>query len=138
MRRLPIALATLALVAAGCGGGETVSPLPETVEGKLATQAKGDPKAGENVYSQASPACGSCHTFTPAGSKAAVGPNLDELPELAERADQGSLVEFTRSSIVNPNQYVEEGFQPIMPAYGDQLSQKQIADLVAFLTQTTS
>jgi hypothetical protein len=36
---------------------------------------------------------------------------------------------------VNPSAYVESGYSDVMPkSYGD-LPQKQIADLVAFLTQ---
>ena len=134
VRRLPLAVAILAFVAAGCGGGEVVSPTPNEVEGPIAAP-RGNPTAGKAVYANADPSCGTCHTFTPAGSKAETGPNLDELPELAEKADQGTLAEFTRSSIVDPNAYVEEGFPPVMPSYADTLNEKQLNDLVAFLVQ---
>ncbi len=138
MRRRLFAFSAVSLVLglAGCGGGETVSPLPETVEGTVATEAKGNPSAGKALFEKN--ACGGCHTFKPAGAKGNQGPDLDELPELAKRADQGSLEEFTRTSIVNPNQYVEKGYPPIMPSFADQLSSQQVSDLVAFLTQGTS
>ena len=55
--------------------------------------------------------------------------------ELAEKADQGTLEEFTRTSITNPDAYVEEGYQEgVMPAFDG--SEQELADLVAFLTQT--
>jgi mono/diheme cytochrome c family protein len=134
-------IALIAAFVAGCGGGDTVSPEPETVAGETETAqtetgetgAAGDAAAGKNVY--AAEGCGSCHTFGPAGSSGTTGPNLDELPQLAEKAGQGSLEEFTRTSITDPNAYVEEGFpEGVMPAY-DNLEEKELNDLVAFLTQ---
>lgn len=78
--------------------------------------------------------CGGCHSFEPAGSTADVGPSLDELPDLAESADQGTLEEFTRTSLTNPNAYVEEGYEEgVMPPFDG--SEQELNDLVAFLTQ---
>ena len=132
MRRAAVIL-LLAFVVAGCGSGEETAPLPETVVGTVEqTGGEGDPEAGARVFAEAG--CGSCHTFGPAGTMADIGPNLDELPELAEKANQGTLEEFTRTSIVNPNAYVEEGFsEGVMPAFDG--SEEELADLVAFLTQ---
>ena len=133
MRRpLPLAalLAVLALglLAAGCGGGETAEPLPDTVEGTIQqeTVAEGDAEAGGALFTEAG--CGGCHTYGPAGSNAEIGPNLDE-------ALQGDDAATIRSSIINPNAEITEGFQPdVMPAgYGDQFDDEQIANLVAFL-----
>ena len=93
---------------------------------------EGDPAAGQQVYE--ANGCGSCHTFEPAGSMGMTGPSLDELPDLAENANQ-PLGEFTRTSITNPNEYVEEGYpEGVMPAY-DQLSDEELNNLVAFLIQ---
>lgn len=132
VRRAVVTL-LLVLFAAGCGGGEEAAPLPETVVGTVEQPAtEGDPEAGAMVFN--SSGCGSCHTFEPAGSTAEVGPNLDELPELAENADQGTLEEFARTSLTNPNAYVEEGYQEgVMPPFDG--SEKELNDLVAFLTQ---
>jgi mono/diheme cytochrome c family protein len=99
------------------------------VEGKVQTQtveAKGDAAAGKKVF--AAQGCGSCHTFEPAGSSGNVGPNLSE-------ALKGKDAAFIQQSIVDPNAVVASGFQPnIMPqTYGSQLSDQQLADLVAFL-----
>lgn len=78
--------------------------------------------------------CGSCHRFEPAGTTSDVGPNLDELPDLAESADQGTLEEFVRTSLTNPNAYVEEGYsEGVMPPFSG--SEKELNDLVAFLAQ---
>jgi mono/diheme cytochrome c family protein len=129
------------MLLAGCGGGEETAPLPETVEGGTTQTetgtttepaAQGDPAAGKQVFS--ANGCGSCHTFKPAGSSGTTGPDLDKLPEFAQKAGQ-PLPEFVRESIVNPSAYVEEGYPDgVMPKY-DQLSDKELADLVAFLTQ---
>lgn len=155
MRRAALIALFIALLA-GCGGGEETAPTAETVD-TTATQTEtgetetgetettetddgagsggaveGDAAAGKQVY--AANGCGSCHTFGPAGSTGTTGPNLDELSDLAENANQ-PLAEFTRESIVEPNAYVEEGFpEGVMPAY-DQLSEKELNDLVAFLVQ---
>src|SRR4051794_39544286 len=136
MRRLALLLGVTFLLA-GCGGGQTVSPTAETVVGSVPssttrTAAKGDPKAGAVLFK--SQGCGGCHTFKPAGTNAKIGPDLDKLPEYAKAAKQ-PLDEFTRESIANPSAYVEKGYQPTMPDFGQTLSAKQISDLVAYLTQ---
>ncbi|HEV2903344.1 MAG TPA: cytochrome c [Gaiellaceae bacterium] len=154
MRRL-LLIALFAILLVGCGGGDDTTATPETVE-TTATQTdtgetetgetetgetetggddevvEGDPAAGKQVF--ASNGCGSCHTFEPAGSTGTTGPDLDELPDLAEGANQ-PLADFTRASITSPNEYVEEGFpEGVMPAY-DQLSDDELNNLVAFLIQ---
>jgi hypothetical protein len=93
---------------------------------------EGDPAAGRQVFT--ANGCGGCHAFEPAGSNGATGPDLNELSDLAEGANQ-PVADFTRESIVEPNAYVEEGYpEGVMPAY-DQLDEKQLNDLVAFLIQ---
>jgi mono/diheme cytochrome c family protein len=148
-------IAVFALLLVGCGGGEERSATAESVDttatqtdtgetgtgetetGKTETggdneAVKGDAAAGKQVF--ASNGCGSCHTFKPAGSSGTTGPDLDELSDFAENANQ-PLADFTRTSISNPNEYVEEGFpEGVMPTY-DQLSDDDLNNLVAFLTQ---
>lgn len=132
MRRLlPTALLALlaaVLLAAGCGGGETAQPLPDTVEGTIQqeTLPPGDAEAGLAVYEAQN--CGSCHTFEAAGTEATVGPNLDE--SLADKD-----AEYIRTSIISPDAEIAEGFGPgIMPkTYGSDLDDQELADLVAFL-----
>jgi mono/diheme cytochrome c family protein len=86
----------------------------------------GDADAGQQVF--AASGCGSCHTVAAAGASGTAGPNLDE--SLADKD-----AEYIRRAIVDPNSEVVEGYQPgIMPDnYEQQLSPKQLDDLVAFL-----
>jgi cytochrome c oxidase subunit 2 len=131
-------IAVLAAALAGCGGEKTVSPTPETVEGTLPTEtqpqappAAGDAAAGKAVYD--SNGCGGCHTYKPAGSTGTTGPDLDKLAQYAKTAGQ-PLPVFTATSITDPNDYVEDGSPSgVMPEF--KLEPKQLADLVAFLTQ---
>jgi cytochrome c551/c552 len=126
MRRLPLAVAVLAL--AGCGGGKTVSPTPETIQGTVAIAAEAPGKA---IY--ASNGCGSCHTYKPAGSTGTIGPDLDKLATYAKQAKQ-PLADFTRESIVNPKAYVQPGYPNVMPSF-KQLPADQVTQLVDFLTK---
>jgi cytochrome c551/c552 len=101
------------------GGGATS---PTTGE----APAAGNAQAGKALF--AANGCGGCHTYSAAGSTGAVGPNLDE-------GLKGKDDEYVATSIQNPNADIAPGFQPgIMPTF-DQLSEKQVNDLVAFLTQ---
>jgi mono/diheme cytochrome c family protein len=105
------------------GGGDEPTPA-ETTGGT----AQGDPAAGKAVFT--SQGCGGCHAFAAAGTNATVGPDLDETLE-------GKDAAFIRESIVDPNAETASGYpQGVMPSdYGEKLSAKQIADLVAFLSQ---
>jgi cytochrome c oxidase subunit II len=135
MRRLA-PLLVLAFVLAGCGGKEIVSPTAETVIGTVAAekqQAAGDAKAGAALFK--AQGCGGCHTFKAAGTSGTVGPDLDKLAAYAKTANQGSLQDFTQESIANPSAYIEKGYPNAMPNFGQTLSAKQIADLVAYLTK---
>jgi len=127
--RRPVLIVLFALLLAGCGGEKVVSPTGP-VEGSLPKAAKGDPAAGKKVFNDAG--CGGCHAFEPAGSKGAIGPNLDE-------ALKGKSAEYIQQSITDPNAEIAQGFQPgVMPEdYGSQLTSKQMADLVVFLQQGT-
>lgn len=91
-----------------------------------AEEPSGDAAAGEAVY--AANGCGGCHVFEPAGSEGQIGPNLDETL-------QGKDTEYVRTSIVEPNAVVADGYQAgVMPEnYGEQLSDEELANLVAFL-----
>jgi mono/diheme cytochrome c family protein len=135
VRRRALILVACGLVLAGCSGGKTVSPTPQTVEGTLPTTPKvaGDPAAGKALFT--GQGCTGCHTFKPAGSTAQVGPDLDNLAADAQKAGQ-PLADYTQTSITDPNGYVAPGFpKGVMPATYSSLSEQQLADLVAFLTQ---
>ena len=137
MRRLaPFLVLAFLLAGGGFGGKQTVMPTAETVIGTVAAQkqqAVGDAKAGAGLFK--AQGCGGCHTFKPAGTAGTVGPDLDKLPQYAKTANQGSLADFTHESIANPSAYIEKGYPNAMPNFGQTLSDKQIADLVAYVTQ---
>lgn len=132
MRRKPLIALLLvagALLVAGCGGGKEVGATPETVVGELpeatapgddlpALALKGDAAAGKSVYT--SSGCGSCHTLAAAGTSGNIGPNLDDAKPTTE------LI-VTR---------VTKG-QGGMPPFGEQLDPQQIADLAAYIVQST-
>ena len=141
MRRAAAALAIGAsgLLLAACGYEGTVQPTAAGASGTLPKQqttpvlTNGDPTAGKKLF--ASQGCTGCHTFGPAGSHATIGPDLDKLPQYAKQANQGPLSQFVLTSITDPGNYVQPGYQNVMPTTYGKLPPKQIADLVAFLTQ---
>ncbi len=100
------------------------------IKGQQGAVSTGGATGGKAVF-LANP-CGSCHTFKPAGSSANVGPDLDKLPQYARQAGQ-PLESFVRTSIVNPNAYIQPGYHPnIMPSFAT-LPKSQLDALVAFL-----
>jgi cytochrome c551/c552 len=133
---LPLLLVGL-LVGCGVPGGKETTPTPVTIVGKPPTPPApvvGDPAAGKTVFISAG--CGACHIFTPAGTTGKIGPNLNNLAAYAKAANQG-LVEFTKTSIVDPGAYVAPGYPAgVMPAtYGTSLTARQLVDLIAFLVK---
>src|SRR5581483_12345856 len=124
MRRIaPLLLIVAALPLAGCNDSrpneKTVTPTPTEIVGKAPRPpraVKGDASAGKTVY--AGNGCGACHTFTPAASSGTVGPDLDKLPQYAQQANQGSLEDFTKTSITDPGAYVQPGYpNGVMPSF---------------------
>ena len=130
MRRL-LPFIALAVLVAGCStskpGEKTVTPTPTKVVGTLpkaqeatvpAQYKNGDSSAGKSVF--ASAGCVGCHTLADANAHGTVGPNLDQAkPPL-------SLV-VTR---------VTKG-AGAMPSFKGQLSDKQIADVAAYVVKAT-
>jgi cytochrome c oxidase subunit II len=97
-----------------------------------ASQVPGGGGAGLAAFN--SNGCSGCHTFKPAGSNGTTGPDLDNLAADARRAGK-PLVAFARTSIVDPNAYIEKGYQPnIMPSTFKSLPKQQLDALVQFLT----
>jgi mono/diheme cytochrome c family protein len=100
------------------------APPPPTTTGG---EQSGSAQAGKAVFDSAG--CAGCHTFAAAGATGTVGPNLDE--GLA-----GKTRAYIEQSIVDPNAVITPGYSAgVMPqTYKDQLSPKQLNDLLAFLT----
>ena len=96
--------------------------------------AVGDAVAGKKVFTVAT--CNTCHTFKAAGSKANLGPDLDNLASYAQKAGYTDLAYFTRAAIVAPPApYVPPGYTrtPMPIDYGHSLSQTDIDNVIAFL-----
>src|SRR5690348_10755909 len=135
-RAFAVLLGASVLILAGCGSEGTVSPTAKDVSGTLPKQTttlpKGNAANGKKLF--ASSGCTGCHTYAPAGSNAKVGPDLDKLAQYAQQANQGPLPQFVEESITNPSAYVQSGYLDVMPKSYGNLTQTQLADLVAFLT----
>ena len=129
-RRALIASAAVlgAVVLAGCGSQGVASPSPDTVVGTVATtpsfpivpafHLKGDSKKGSSVF--ASGGCGGCHTLAAAHATGTVGPNLDQL-----KPDYRAVT----AQVTNGG--------GAMPAFKSKLSPKQIADVSAYVVDST-
>ena len=91
--------------------GETESQPTETEP-----PAEGDPVAGKEVFMGTS-GCAGCHTLSDAGATGTIGPNLD-----AAQPSYDLAVERVTNG------------QGGMPAFGDQLTSEQIADVAAYVS----
>ena len=124
---LVLILGALGLVGAGCGGGGDSSAPPattaETTTGGGQTTTGGG-ETGDAVNGKvlfASAGCGSCHTYSKAGSSGSIGPNLDDL---------GPSFDTVVRQVTN-------GGGP-MPSFKDQLSAQEIRDVAAFVSGSSS
>jgi mono/diheme cytochrome c family protein len=101
---------------------------------------------GDELYHQAliggvAPGCFTCHSTDQGVVK--VGPSHASIAERAEEiikspdypGEATSAAVFLRESILDPNVYIEPGFQPgvMYQNYGEVLGEKQVDDLVAYL-----
>jgi mono/diheme cytochrome c family protein len=124
---LVLILGALGLVGAGCGGDDDSSGTPATTAetttggGETTTGGgeTGDAVNGKAVF--ASAGCGSCHTYSKAGSSGSIGPNLDDLAP---------------SSDTVVRQVTNGG--GAMPSFKDQLSEQEIRDVAAFVSGSSS
>jgi mono/diheme cytochrome c family protein len=133
MRRTHVVALLLALaiglLAAGCLNGEETTATADTVVGTLpeapasdagdipALALEGDAAAGKALFTTN---CGGCHTLADAGTSGSVGPNLDDAKPSAE--------------VVATNVTNGKG---TMPPFGESLDAQQIADITAYVTQST-
>jgi len=124
-------LVIMVVLAAGCStskpGEKTAAPLPSTIVGTVAkaqvatvpAQYKnGDPGAGKSVF--ASAGCVGCHTLADANAHGTVGPNLDQAKPPLSLA----VARVTKGA-------------GAMPSFKGQLSDKQIADVTAYVVKAT-
>lgn len=97
-----------------------------------------DPIAGRDLFMDtrigANTGCRICHSLEP--GQRLVGPSLAGVGTEAQSRVPGlSAEEYLRQSIVDPNAYIVESFQPgaMLPDVADVLTDQQLDDLVAFL-----
>ncbi|WP_420630886.1 c-type cytochrome [Candidatus Leptofilum sp.] len=140
MRKLTLTILLALLFAFGltaCGGGDE-----EAADGggDSSTSSVGDAARGEELFNQnpigaaGAPGCGTCHSLEP--GVVIVGPSQSDVGARAETAVEGmSAEEYLRESIVDPEAHLAEGFGSglMHPTYGEDLTNSQINDLVAFL-----
>ena len=119
----------IGLLAAGCLDGTETTATADTVVGALpeaptsggsdipALALKGDAAAGKALFTTN---CGGCHTLADAGTSGAVGPNLDNSKPSAE---------LVATNVTNG--------KGNMPPFGESLTAQQIADITAYVTQST-
>jgi len=118
----------LGLLGAGCLDGTETTATADTVVGELpsssapaadlpALKLTGDAAAGKTVFTAN---CGACHTLADAGTSGAVGPNLD---------DAKPSKELVVTNVTNG--------KGGMPPFGKSLTAQQIADVAAYVTQST-
>lgn len=100
-------------------GGETETEEETTEEETTEEGGEGDAEAGAEVFAQAG--CGGCHVLAAANSSGTVGPNLDE-----SQPDFDLVVERVTNGM------------GAMPSFKDELSEKQIADVAAYVSESTS
>jgi mono/diheme cytochrome c family protein len=94
------------------GEGETTGGGTEAEAG-----GEGDAASGEPIFSEN---CAACHTLEAAGASGNVGPNLDESQPDAELVE-----ERVRNGV------------GAMPAFEGRLSDQEIADVTAFVVEST-
>ncbi|GAB4579745.1 MAG: hypothetical protein Fur0022_24840 [Anaerolineales bacterium] len=120
-----VLLTVFVLVLAACGGGGE-------------TSAVGDAKAGEALFNQLTidvqPGCVTCHSLTP--DTVIVGPSLAGVgTRAATRVSGLSAEDYIRQSILEPDAYVVEGFQPgvMVQVWEETLTPEQVDNLTAYL-----
>jgi mono/diheme cytochrome c family protein len=121
-----VALGAIAL--AGCGAEGVTTPTPNTVVGTVSSapsfpivpayHLKGDPKTGSSEF--ASSGCAGCHTLAAAHATGTVGPNLDQL-----KPDYRAVT----AQVTNGGS--------AMPSFKSKLSAQQIADVAAYVVNST-
>jgi mono/diheme cytochrome c family protein len=104
-------LACVALVLAGCGGGDDSGSEGTTT----AAETTGESVDGQEVFTSN---CGTCHTLSAAGTDGTTGPNLDDL-----KPDQATVEQQVRNGGGG------------MPAFEGQLSDAEITAVATYVAE---
>ena len=119
--------------------GKPAAPPPSTTTSTTSTTSTttttSPSAAGLSVFN--ANGCSSCHTLSAANATGKVGPDLDNLVAYAKKANQ-PLEAFVHDSIVDPNAYIQPGYQKnVMPGtFGQSLTKSQLDAVVSFLVQS--
>lgn len=96
----------------------------EVVQGSLAEQ-------GKALFEKFR--CHTCHASEGQG----IGPNLAGIYGRKEQLTNGRMIEvndaYLYESIVNPQDKVTLGYQPIMPSFKDQISEEEIVKIIEYI-----
>lgn len=127
---LLVILSVMMLAACGGGGDEAAD----------AGSSVGSASNGEKLFAQATigpanaPGCITCHSLEP--DVVMTGPSQSDVGARAQGRQPGvSAEDYLRNSIINPNEFIVEGFEAgvMYQTYGTELSESEINDLVAYL-----
>jgi len=113
----------LVLGLSACGGGDDeagddAATTTQTEPGTTGDAGGGDAEAGSQVFAQAG--CGGCHVLAAAGSNGTVGPSLDE-----SAPDEALVIERVTNGM------------GAMPSFRDELSEQEIRDVAAYVSEST-
>ena len=77
--------------------------------------------------------CSGCHTIEGI-STGTIGPELTNIATIAAtRKPSFAAADYIMESIEDPGAFVVSGFQPLMPALADGMTERELEDLVDFL-----
>jgi cytochrome c oxidase subunit 2 len=103
--------------------GEDVPDMESVPEGDLAH--------GEQLFGELG--CTACHTLD---GSTLVGPSLEGIGARAAGRKEGySAEQYLAESMILPCEHVVEGFTCVMPAFGNRLTEEDLAGLVAYLLE---
>jgi cytochrome c551/c552 len=109
----------------------SVAPYPDIdVQTVLDSIPHGLSAQGESIFS--SSGCSACHSLV--GTRL-VGPPLNSVSERVPN-QYDSPEQYLLTSIVKPGEYTVAGYTDVMPPfYAEQLTSRELADLIAFLME---
>lgn len=108
-------------------GAPTPIPLPERPAVQLSPEAEKG-----LAYWRGEGACIGCHVIAGMGG-GSTGPPLSNIGNVAATRKPGmSAEDYIKESILDPNAFVVQGFQPVMPPYRGRITDEQLNALVAF------
>ncbi len=109
----------------------------QQVETAPAAEVSSEPRPPQQLF-MVDMGCVGCHNIDQPQTetnKGAIGPNLGNLYETAGTKVPGEdAATFVHNSIIEPNKYVEPGYNPVMPAnFADRMSPEEIDSLVQWI-----